>query len=68
MPYQMSYSHQYRLKLLIRSKDQVFLKDNGRKTIKSLKNVGKTFIKSFFLIQGIIKLSKHIQLGRDVWL
>ena len=68
MPYQMSYSHQYRLKLLIRSKDQVFLKDNGRTTTKSLKNVGKTFIKYFFLIHRIIKHSKHIQLGHDIWL
>ena len=49
-------------------KDQVFLKDNGRTTIKSLKNVGKIFIKSFFLIHRIIKLSKHIQLGHDIWL
>ena len=29
-------------------KDQVLLADNGRWTIKSLKNIGKTFIKSYF--------------------
>ena len=51
------------------AKDQVLLKDNGRTTIKSLKNVGKTFIRSFFLIHRIIELSKHIQLGHDIqWL
>ena len=46
------------------TKDQVFLKDNGRTNIKPPKNVGKTFAKSFFfLIYKIIKLSKNIQLA-----
>ena len=45
-------------------KDELFLKDNGRTTAKTLNNVEKKPFNS----SSTIRLSKSIQLRHDMWL